>query len=78
MKKNKNKKFGTYIQDEVPENKFVWQSDHGLCPQTTVYRTRKFAKNPENTYGLRHTPMGSIMFKTTCYVFVSNELFLTL
>ena len=37
--------FGTYILSEVYKNKFVWQTDHGPCHQTTVYRSRKFAKN---------------------------------
>ena len=55
--------FETYILSEVLKNAFLWQSDHGLCHQTTVYRSRKFAKNQENTYALGHAPMGSIISK---------------
>ena len=55
--------FETYILSEVLKNVFLWQSDHGLCHQTTVYRSRKFAKNQENTYALGHTPMGAIIFQ---------------
>ena len=52
----KTKIFGTYIQLEVPKNEFIWQSDHGLCHQTTVYRSRKFAKNEENLDILQWVP----------------------
>ena len=55
--------FETYILSEVLKNEFLWQSDHGLCHQTTVYRSRKFAKNQENTYVLGHTPMGAIIYR---------------
>ena len=37
--------FETYILSEVHKNRFLWQSDHGLGRQTTIYRDRKFAKN---------------------------------
>ena len=50
------KKMGTYILAEVLKNKFLWQSDHGLCHQTTVYRSRKFAKNQENLDILQRSP----------------------
>ena len=63
-RKSFSKKNGTYILAEVLKNKFLWQSDHGLCHQTTVYRPRKFAKNLENTYVLGHTPMGAIIYGT--------------
>ena len=59
----KKKVFGTYILAEVLKNEFLWQSDHGLCHQTTVYRSQKFGKNQENTYVLGHTPMGAIIYK---------------
>ena len=55
--------FGTCALVEVLKNEVLSQSDHGLCHQTTVYRSRKFAKNQENTYDLGHTPMGAIIYK---------------
>ena len=57
----KTKFFGTYILAEVLKNEFLWQSDKVRGHQSTVYRSRKFAKNQENTYVLGHTPMGAIM-----------------
>ena len=60
--------FGTYILAEVLKNTFLLQSEHGLCHQTTVYRSRKFAKNQENTYALGHTPMGAIIYVSTRYL----------
>ena len=48
--------FDTYILSEVLKNEFLWQSDHGLCHQTTVYRSRKFAKNQENLDILQWAP----------------------
>ena len=48
--------FGTCVLAEVLKNKFLWQSDHGLCHQTTVYRSQKFAKNQENLDILQWVP----------------------
>ena len=50
----KTKIFGTYILAEVLKNEFLWQSDKVRGHQSTVYRSRKFAKNQENTYALGH------------------------
>ena len=41
----KNKNFEQSHISEVYKNKISWQSGHALCLQTTVIRSRKFAKN---------------------------------
>ena len=65
--------FGTYSLSKVLKNKFLWQSDHGLCHQTTVYRARKFVKNESQVTTVARVTKNVFPLKLACLL-VKPEL----